>query len=247
MKYLLVNLELWKRSGLGECRLIAFDSSESSRPEISIWPMMYSFSYLSCRGVTIIWNNIVMGWNLMICISEFKFLKNYSFILFSSFSLLHSSSGWVTWNSSLPGVYPATVLYPSHCGSNRILVCVYAQLYVTLQLHGRSPPGSSGYGTFQARRLEQIAISDSRGSSQPSERTHISCSCCTGRHVLYHCTTWETTYRILRWPSVFPTLWVRDLQSLYFWNHPPNFPGHFQIFQLEFNEVNSANQFHLEG
>ena len=67
------------------------------------------------------------------------------------------------------------------------------------------------------------------------------------RHVLYHCTTWETTYRILRWPSVFPTLWVRDLQSLYFWNHPPNFPGHFQIFQLEFNEVNSANQFHLEG
>ena len=78
--HLLVNLELWKRSGLGECRLIAFDSSESSRPEISIWPMMYSFSYLSCRGVTIIWNNIVIGWNLMICISGFKFLKNYSFI-----------------------------------------------------------------------------------------------------------------------------------------------------------------------
>ena len=168
--------------------------------------------------------------------------------LFSSFSLPHSSSGWVMWNSSLSDVYPPTVLYPSHCGSNRILVCVYAQLYVTLcNPMDVAPPVSSVYGTFQARILEQIAISYSRGSSQPSEWSHISCVSCIGRHVLYHCTSWKTTNRILRWPLMFPTLWVRDLQSLYFWHHPPNFPEYFQIFQLEFNEVNPANQFLLEG
>ena len=36
-----------------------------------------------------------------------------------------------------------------------------------------SPPGSSVYGIFQARVLEWIAISFSRGSSQPTEQTQI--------------------------------------------------------------------------
>ena len=39
--------------------------------------------------------------------------------------------------------------------------------------------GSSVYGTFQARVLEWIAISFSRGSSQPRNRTQV--SCITGR------------------------------------------------------------------
>jgi len=37
-----------------------------------------------------------------------------------------------------------------------------------------SPPGSSGYGIFQARILELVAISFSRGSSQPRDHTHVS-------------------------------------------------------------------------
>ena len=36
---------------------------------------------------------------------------------------------------------------------------------------------------FQARILEWVAISYSRGSSQPRDRTHISC---IGRQILYH-------------------------------------------------------------
>ena len=36
-----------------------------------------------------------------------------------------------------------------------------------------SPPGSSVHGLFQARVLEWVAISFSRGSSQPRDRTHI--------------------------------------------------------------------------
>ena len=39
----------------------------------------------------------------------------------------------------------------------------------------RSPPGSSVHGISQARMLDWIAISFSRGSSWPRERTHISC------------------------------------------------------------------------
>ena len=38
-----------------------------------------------------------------------------------------------------------------------------------------SPPGSSVHGILQARILEWIAISFSRGSSQPSDQTQISC------------------------------------------------------------------------
>ena len=38
-----------------------------------------------------------------------------------------------------------------------------------------SPPGSSVHGIFQARILEWVAISFSKGSSQPRDWTHISC------------------------------------------------------------------------
>ena len=37
-----------------------------------------------------------------------------------------------------------------------------------------SPPGSSVHGISQARILKWVAISFSRGSSQPRDRTHVS-------------------------------------------------------------------------
>ena len=49
-------------------------------------------------------------------------------------------------------------------------------------------PGSSVHGIFQARILEWVAISFSRGSSRPRDRTHASC---IGRQILYHWTTRE--------------------------------------------------------
>ena len=48
-----------------------------------------------------------------------------------------------------------------------------------------SSPGSSIHGISQARTLEWVAISFSRGSSQPRDWTPISCVSCTGRWVLY--------------------------------------------------------------
>ena len=41
-----------------------------------------------------------------------------------------------------------------------------------------SPSGSSVHGIFQARILEWVAISFSRGSSWPRDQTHISCVSC---------------------------------------------------------------------
>ena len=46
-----------------------------------------------------------------------------------------------------------------------------------------SPPGSSVHGIFQARILEWVAISSSRRSSQPRDRTCVSC---IGRQIVHH-------------------------------------------------------------
>ena len=46
-----------------------------------------------------------------------------------------------------------------------------------------SLPGSSTHGIFQARILEWVAISFSRGSSEPRDRTQVFCF---GRQILYH-------------------------------------------------------------
>ena len=57
--------------------------------------------------------------------------------------------------------------------------------------------GSSVHGILKARILEWVAISSSRGSSWPRDGTHVFCTCCTGRWILYHCTTWEALARYI--------------------------------------------------
>ena len=46
-----------------------------------------------------------------------------------------------------------------------------------------SLPGSFVHEIFQARILDCVAISSSRGSAQFRDQTHISC---IGRQILYH-------------------------------------------------------------
>ena len=58
-----------------------------------------------------------------------------------------------------------------------------------------SSPGSSVLGIFQAT-LEWVAISSSRVSSQPRDRTHISCVSCIGRQILYYCATWKALNKL---------------------------------------------------
>ena len=66
-----------------------------------------------------------------------------------------------------------------------------------------SLPDSSVHGILQARILEWVAIFSSRGSSQPRDRTHISCVSCVGRRMLYHCATWGALCESYRERHVF--------------------------------------------
>ena len=62
--------------------------------------------------------------------------------------------------------------------------CLVPKLCPTLCDHmDCSPPGSSVHGILQARILEWVVSSFSRGSSRPRDQTHVSC---TGRWILYH-------------------------------------------------------------
>ena len=72
------------------------------------------------------------------------------------------------------------------------ILSVCAQLCLTLcNPKDCSPPGSSVHGIFQARILEQLAISSFRGSSQSRDQIHVSCISYIGRWILYHRVTWE--------------------------------------------------------
>ena len=61
-----------------------------------------------------------------------------------------------------------------------------------------SLPGSSVHGIFQARVLEWVAISFSRASSWPRDRT---CIACIGRWTLYHWATKEAWILIYSYPQ----------------------------------------------
>ena len=70
-------------------------------------------------------------------------------------------------------------------------VCVCTQSCLTLgDPMACSPPGSCIYGIRQARILECVVVSSSRGIFLTQGWTHDSCVSCIGEWVLYHCTTW---------------------------------------------------------
>ena len=48
-----------------------------------------------------------------------------------------------------------------------------------------SPPGSFVHGILQARVLEWVSISSSRGSSQPRDQTHVSSGFFIGRQIFF--------------------------------------------------------------
>ena len=78
-----------------------------------------------------------------------------------------------------------------------------------------SPSGSSVHAIFQARILEWIAISSSRGSSPSRDWTPISCISCIGRQVLYYCTTWEVQNIIYIESNIYkPKMIVHILEHL---------------------------------
>ena len=77
-------------------------------------------------------------------------------------------------------------------------VCVLSRLVVSdsLQPLDCSPPGSSVHGISQARILERVAISFSRGSFRPWDQTCL--SCIAGRFF-----TTGTTWEALLLPDIY--------------------------------------------
>ena len=67
--------------------------------------------------------------------------------------------------------------------------CSRIQLFETPWTVAHQAPLSMGY--FQARILEWVAVSYSRGSSQTRDWTHDSCVSCIRKWILHHYATWE--------------------------------------------------------
>ena len=126
---------------------------------------------------------------------------------------------------------PQTVLW-SRQGNECYSLCSVVQLCLTL----RNPidyslPGSSVHGIFQARKLEQVAIFCSRGSSRPKNQTCISCVSWIGRWILYYCATWEAPLlHLILATSIFTeeklTNQRSNCRSLYTLHHSCYFSGH---------------------
>ena len=88
-------------------------------------------------------------------------------------------------------------------GYNVLCVCICAQLCPTLcDSPDCSPPGSSVLGISQARILEWVAVSFSRGLSRPRDQTHVACivggffTVWATREAILHIYEWLTIYII---------------------------------------------------
>ena len=120
--------------------------------------------------------------------------------LSSCLPCLRSSSGSYCLGASCIPLQPH-ILCPSDTGllaPSPFLAFVCAQSLSQAWLFTTSwdcsPPGSSVLGTLQARILEWVPISSSRGSSRPRDRTCISC---IGRWILYHWATWKVPHAFI--------------------------------------------------
>ena len=104
------------------------------------------------------------------------------------------------WNPWTQGGQRATCMRPQSCPT----FCDHMD---------HSLPGSSVHGVLQVRILEWVAISYSRGSSWPRDRTHVSCiSCIAGRFLTAE--SWgnpqdgQDTLLIGFWESMNSCKWV---------------------------------------
>ena len=101
--------------------------------------------------------------------------------------------------SSYGGVGRGSICYigrkQADSSKSILCVCVLTQLCSTLcDPLDCSLLSSSVHGILQARILESVAISFSKGSSQPRDRNRVSFISCIGRQILYHGATWEVKH-----------------------------------------------------
>ena len=132
---------------------------------LSIARLKYKTNELKYVGVIIIF--------ILLCIS------------ISLFSVYHFDFFFKKKSNFLTGERPP----PSFGNSQFYCCCLVAKSCPALgDLVDCNPPGFSVHETSQARILEWVAVSFSRGSLWSRDQAHISC---TGRQMLYHWTTRE--------------------------------------------------------
>ena len=94
----------------------------------------------------------------------------------------------------------------------QVCACSVTELCLTLcEPMDCSPPGSSLPGIFQARILEWVAISFSKGSSQPRNWTQVSC---IGSQILSHWATREPQYRCKNPQQNISKNWTHELWKI---------------------------------
>ena len=114
------------------------------------------------------WRHVVIPWGWCIYINhlEFFFMQNLFYAF--TYSFQHMCVCGVCVGVC---VHVLTQLYPTLCDPMKC-----------------GQPGSSVHGISQARILEWVAVSYSRGTFQPRDQTRISYSC---RQILYLWAIWE--------------------------------------------------------
>ena len=134
----------------------------------------------------------IMTYMSYICCTDYiHCMSLLDWLFFTQHRTLHHSDGCVCQLYAV--VWICHGLFNSLSRSTwLLLVCSVAQSCPTLCDPGDcSPPGSSVHGISQARILEWLAISSSRGSSWSRDWTHVSC---IGQRILYHWTFWESMH-----------------------------------------------------
>ena len=139
------------------------------------------------RWLRMFWNEIVV---MVVWLYEYTknhwigCFKRVNFMvceLYLNFKKLHEKGKAISLGS-LSDPLEIGLSFEHTCVCVCVCVCTHTQSCPTLcNPMDCSLPGSSAHGIFQARIMEQVAISYCRGSFQPRDQTHISCISCIYR------------------------------------------------------------------
>ena len=183
---------------------------ESHPPRRAVTIPCCQFPYLETDQNTIsglpLMNSVSLGEVfLFVCLFEYSWFALLSAVSVSACSakrIIHVYTCAPSFSDFLPRRSPHSIKQSSlgsPAGSHHLFctcaACSVAPSDPTLgDPTDCSPPDSSIHGVLQARILEWAAMSASRGSSQPRDRTWASCVSWVGRCILSHCAVWEALF-----------------------------------------------------
>ena len=106
-------------------------------------------------------------------------------------SMIRSPKNLFTQSFHTKEITASTLSISSNLGALSVCVRMLSHTLLSVTPWTVRPPGSSVHGIFQARTLEWVAISNSKGYSWRRDGTGVSCISCISRQILYRCATWE--------------------------------------------------------